>query len=300
MTSRPPSSYPPRKLLLTGASSFLGWYVGRAALLSWDVIGTYHTHPLSNPGFTTCALDLTDPVAVKDLFHALQPDAVLHLAAQSKPNLCQTDPSGSRAINVTASVRLAELCADAGIPYGFTSTDLVFDGRHAPYRETDPVCPVSLYGEQKAEAEAEILRRYPQAVVCRMSLMYGAAPTAPSFLQTFLEQLQRGQPMKLFVDEFRSPLSGRDAATGLLLALEKAQGILHLGGGDRLSRYDFGLMMADIFGLPLDLIQACRQADVPMPAPRPADVSVDISRARALGFAPGSTREELAALQKSG
>jgi len=295
-----PSPAPARKLLLTGASSFLGWYASQAAQSSWEVVGTYHTHPVQIPGCNPHPLDLTDQKAVEQLFHTLRPDAVLHLAAQSRPNVCQTDPVGSRAINVTASVHLADLCAAAAIPFAFTSTDLVFDGRHAPYRETDPVCPLSLYGEQKAEAEGEILRRYPQAVVCRMSLMYGDAPTAPSFLQIFLNQMRQGQPMKLFIDEFRTPLSGRDAATGLLLALEKAQGILHLGGGDRLSRHDFGLVIADVFDIPRHLIQSCRQADVPMPAPRPADVSVNISRARELGFAPGGVREELEVLVKGG
>jgi len=284
------------KLLVTGVSGFLGWYVSRAAASTWTVIGTYHTHACSSAEFPTYSLNLTDRPAVEQFFQDLQPDAVIHLAAQSKPNVCQTDPAGSRAINVTASVHLANLCAEAEIPYVFTSTDLVFDGRNAPYTEADPVCPVSLYGEQKAEAEAEILRCYPRAVVCRMSLMYGAVPTAPSFLQTFLAPLRQGQPMKLFTDEFRSPLSGRDAAKGLLLALAKAQGILHLGGGDRLSRYDFGLIMADVFNISPTLIQPCRQADVPMAAPRPADVSVDIGLARSLGFTPGQTRQELEAL----
>ncbi|MBD1912386.1 MULTISPECIES: NAD(P)-dependent oxidoreductase [unclassified Leptolyngbya] len=291
----PPTS---RQLLVTGASGFLGWYVCRAAAATFQVTGTYHRHPLSISGVNNQSLNLTDFGAIAAFFQTLQPDGVIHLAAESKPNACQMDPEGSRAINVTASVQLAELCAEAAIPYVFTSTDLVFDGHHAPYREADPVAPVSLYGKQKLEAEQEILRRYPQAAICRMSLMFGAAPTAPSFLQTFLEQIRRGEPIRLFTDEFRSPLSGRDAATGLLLALEKASGILHLGGGDRLSRYEFGLIMAEVFGLPQTLIQPCSQSDVPMPAPRPPDVSVDISRARALGFTPGNVREELIAIRE--
>lgn len=285
-------------LLVTGASGFLGWYVCRAAQPGWQVTGTYHRRPPSIANINPLALDLTDTGAVQAMFETLQPDGVIHLAAESKPNACQINPRGSYAINVAASIQLADLCAQAAIPFVFTSTDLVFDGHHAPYREADPVAPVSLYGKQKVEAEQAILRRYPQAAICRMSLMYGATPTAPSFLQTFLHQVQQGQPMKLFTDEFRSPLSGRDAATGLLLALEKASGILHLGGGDRLSRYAFGLLIAEVFDIPNALIQPCTQADVPMPAPRPPDVSVDISRARSLGFAPGSVREELIALRE--
>lgn len=287
------------KLWLTGVSGFLGWYVAEAARAQWQVMGTYHRHAVAIPGVALRQVDLTDAIALRQTFSDLQPDAVIHLAALSQPNRCQENPELSRAINVTASVRLAELCAEAAIPFVFTSSDQVFDGKKAPYREMDPVSPLNLYGEQKAEAEAEILRCYPQAAVCRMALMYGAAPTAPNFLQTFLERMVRGETLKLFTDEFRTPLSGRDAAAGLLLALEKAQGLLHLAGGDRLSRYEMGQIMVEVFELPESSIQPSCQADVPIPAPRPPDVSADISLARSLGFAPRHFRPELIALKQA-
>jgi|GEM_PF-20902 len=291
---------PRQKLWLTGASGFLGWYVAAAARADWQVVGSYNRHAVAIPGIALQRVDLTDAIALQHAFSDLQPDAVIHTAALSQPNRCQENPALSRAINVTASVRLAELCADAGIPFVFTSSDQVFDGKNAPYRETDPVSPLNLYGAQKAEAEVEIVRRYPQAAVCRMALMYGAAPTAPNFLQTFLERIVQGQTLQLFTDEFRTPLSGRDAAAGLLLALAKAKGLLQLAGGDRLSRYEMGQIMVEVFDLPASSIQPSRQADVPMPAPRPPDVSADISLARSLGFAPHSFREELEALQRTG
>ncbi|MBE9100422.1 SDR family oxidoreductase [Vacuolonema iberomarrocanum] len=299
--SQPQSPQPSRpKLWLTGASGFLGWYVAEATQAQWDVVGTYHRHAVTLPGIVSRALDLTDAIALRRFFSDLKPAAVIHTAALSQPNRCQENPVLSRAINVTASIQLADLCAEAGIPFVFTSSDQVFDGKHAPYRETDSVSPLNLYGEHKAEAEAEILRRHPQAAVCRMALMYGAAPTATNFLQTFLTQIGQGKTLQLFTDEFRTPLSGRDAAAGLLLALEKTQGLLHLAGGDRLSRYEMGKTMVDVFNLPAASIQPSRQADMPLPAPRPPDVSADIGLARSLGFAPHPFRSELENLKQSG
>lgn len=289
-------SAPPKTLLITGISGFLGWHVYQATCASWTVYGTYQTRSVSFADANTLALDLTDFAALQQAFQEIRPDAVIHTAALSQPNACQTQPELSRQINVLASLNLAGLCADAGIPFAFTSTDLVFDGHHAPYREADPVCPLSLYGEQKAEAEAGILSRYPDAAVCRMPLMFGAAPTAPSFLQPFLQKLREGEALRLFTDEFRTPISGRDAAKGLLLALEKVRGLVHLGGRERLSRYEFGLRMAEAFDLSPDPISPCKQADVPMPAPRPPDVSMDSSYAFGLGYAPGGVLEELRAL----
>ena len=197
-------------------------------------------------------------------------------------------------INVTVSLKIAELCAYNSIPYVFTSTDLVFDGKKGSYKETDAVNPVNIYGEHKVMAENGILERYSQATICRMPLMFGnATPTATSFMQSFIKMLEEGKELKLFVDEFRTPVSGKTAAEGLLLALEKVQGIIHLGGKEKISRYDFGRILVEIFEFPNAKIKASRQQDVKMAAPRPSDVSLDSSKAFELGYRPLSLREQL-------
>jgi len=285
------------KLLVTGASGFLGWNLCQLAMMDWEVYGTYCTHTVELPGTTLLKLDLTDFSAVQQLFQTLQPDAVIHLAAQSQPNRCQQEPQASHRINVTAAWDIAGLCAEASIPCAFTSTDLVFNGLKPPYREDAPVSPVNLYGEQKVLAEEGMLSRYPQTAVCRMPLMFGAAPpTASSFIQPFIQTLRSHGELKLFIDEFRTPVSGTTAAKGLLLALQKVQGRIHLGGKERLSRYAFGQLMAEVLNLPTTGLQGCRQRDVTMAAARPPDVSLDSTKAFALGYAPLSLREELAAL----
>lgn len=210
------------------------------------------------------------------------------------------NPEKSRKINVDTAVNLAGLCADQSIPYLFTSTDLVFDGLNPPYREEDPVSPVNTYAEQKALAEEGILRRYPDAVVCRMPLMFGdPGPAGESFIQPMLHAMQKGRELQLFVDEYRTPVSGRDAAHGIFLSLERIGGIIHLGGPERISRYDFGRLLARVFHFSEAQCVPCLQKDVPMPAPRSKDVSLDSSRAFALGFTPGRPEEELEALAGS-
>jgi dTDP-4-dehydrorhamnose reductase len=286
------------KLLITGASGFLGWHVAQQAQPDWEVVGTGRSRSLDWPGIALIQLDLTDFAALKALFHEVQPDAVIHLAAVSSPNVCQQAPEASYQVNVTASCNLAGLCADAAIPCAFTSTDLVFDGHHAPYRETDPVAPVNAYGEQKVLAEQGMLARYPAVAVCRMPLMFGEVPPdASSFLQPFIQTLREERELWLFVDEFRTPVSGRTAAKGLLLALQNMQGVIHLGGKERISRYEFGRLMVEMLELPATGLKACQQADVTMAAKRPPDVSLDSSKAFALGYKPSSLRDELLALK---
>jgi dTDP-4-dehydrorhamnose reductase len=283
-----------KKLLITGASGFLGWHLCQLAKQEWEIYGTYLSHPLEISGIKMLKLNLTNFQELQHIFNDIKPTAVIHTAAHSQPNFCQTHPEESHTINVTTSCNIADLCADNSIPCAFTSSDLVFDGLNAPYRETDAVCPVNLYGEQKAIAEAGMLERYPMTAVCRMPLMFGApTPTAKSFIQPIIETLKSEKELSLFIDEFRTPVSGTTAAKGLLLALEKVNGIIHLGGKERISRYDFGKLLVEVFQLPATGLKTCRQQDVKMPAPRPADVSLDSSKAFGLGYKPLSLKEEL-------
>lgn len=284
-----------KKLLITGASGFLGWTICQIAQKDWEVYGTYCSQQLDIPNVKLLQLDLKDFSALKQLLGEIEPSAVIHAAACSKPNFCQTYPEESYAVNVTPAWNLAGLCAELGIACTFTSSDLVFDGLHPPYKETDPVSPVSHYGEQKVLAEQGMLERNPRTIICRLPVMFGQVPpTANTFFQTFLKAMQAGEELNLFVDEIRTTTSGTTAAQGLLLALEKSTGgILHLGGKERVSRYEFGRLMAEIFQFPQAKLNPCSQKDVPMAAPRSPDTSLDISGAIALGFQPLSLRQEL-------
>ncbi|NEO29262.1 MAG: NAD(P)-dependent oxidoreductase [Symploca sp. SIO3C6] len=287
-----------KKLLVTGASGFLGWNLCQLARQEWEVYGTYFSHSVEIPNVNLLKADLSDFQDLKRLYSEIQPAAIIHTAANSRPNFCQLHPQESYRINVKVSCNLAGLSADYGIPCVFTSTDLVFDGLNPPYKETDPVSPVCYYGEQKVKAEQGMLERYQQTAICRMPLMFGAAPpTSSSFIQPFLKAFRKGQELTLFTDEFRTPVSAQTAARGLLLALEKAQGILHLGGKERVSRYKFGLLMTKVLDLSPDKVKTCRQQDVPMAAPRSPDTSLDSSQAFALGYQPLSLQEELEALR---
>ncbi len=289
-----------KKILVTGASGFLGWNICNFAQKDYEIFGTVFSNPLEISGIKIISIDLTHFNDLKRIFKKIVPDGVIHTAAASRPEYCQSFPDESRHINVDAAVNLAGLCADLGIPFAFTSTDLVFDGQHAPYKESDPVNPVNIYGEQKAAAEEKVQNTYPHAALCRMPMMFGASsPSNETFFQQTVKALQEGRELTLFTDEFRTPVSGHTAAQGLIMALHKAQGILHLGGRERISRYDFGKLIAGVMGCSGENITACKQGDVKLTVPRAADVSLDSTRAYSMGFMPPSLKEELRSQLKS-
>ncbi|MBP0035588.1 MAG: sugar nucleotide-binding protein [Roseofilum sp. Belize BBD 4] len=106
------------------------------------------------------ALNLLDFSALERLFTDIQPDAIIHTAAQSSPNYCQTHPQETDEINIHAAVEIARLSAQRHIPCVFTSTDLVFDGTAAPYGEADRPSPINHYGQQKVRAEQAMRQEY--------------------------------------------------------------------------------------------------------------------------------------------
>ncbi len=284
-----------KKLLVTGASGFLGWNLCQAATKNWEVYGTYFSQKVEIPNISLFKVDLRDYEAIAELVKTIKPDGIIHTAAASKPNFCQTHPEESYEINVAASINIARLCSKYNIHCAFTSTDLVFDGENPFYRESDPVSPICYYGEQKVAAENKMSEIHNAIAICRMPLMFGhASPVSPSFIQGIISNLKANREVNLFVDEFRTPASASAAAAGLLLAVEKKiKGTLHLGGKEKTSRYDFGLLLADIWQLPTELIKPGKQADIVMVAKRAPDTSLDSSKAFSLGYQPLSLKEEL-------
>ncbi len=291
-------------VLVTGCSGFLGWNLCRWLVKNrkdnHTVFGTYNRQKFSISQVQTLPLDLTDETAIAQALQRINPAAVFHLAAAARPNWCQTNAHISQRINVTAALNLATQCADQEIDFIFTSTDLVFDGLRGNYSEDESVSPVCLYGEQKVAAELRVSDRHPTAKICRMPLMFGAAPpTSASFLQGFIEKLRSPEPLFAFTDEFRTPASAQDAAAGLVIALEKTVepvgGLrcLHLGGPERLSRYDFAKKLAIALALSPDQVQPGLQAELTMAAPRSPDTSLNSQRAFALGYQPGFVEHRL-------
>ncbi|MDB5281547.1 MAG: dTDP-4-dehydrorhamnose reductase [Bacteroidota bacterium] len=283
-----------KKLLITGASGFLGYHLLRVAAKDWEVYGFGNTHNIDFGDAVVLQCDITNYIALGDYFEDIEPDAVIHAAAIADGAFCQNNKAKSYEVNVEATRNLAGICCDLQIPFAFTSTDLVFDGKKGMYTEEDVKNPLSVYGEHKSIAEEETIKIYPGASVFRLPLMFGHLEASyNSYFHKFLMQLKRGEKANLFSDEYRSITGAKSISKGILNLLEKGAGVVHLGGPERLSRYEFGLKVAEMFNLPVELLVAGLQKDFKTDTPRPADVSLNIQKAISLGFAPHSVVEEL-------
>jgi dTDP-4-dehydrorhamnose reductase len=220
---------------ITGAGGLIGRYLAEAQT---PPANRFHIIPL-----THAMLDLTDFAAVEKRFRAERPALVIHCAAMSKSPDCQANPAQAKKINVEATAQLAALGAD--VDFIFFSSDLVFDGRKGGYIETDPVNPLSVYGETKVQAEQIVLKN-PRHTVIRTSLNSGASSNG---ISAYNEQWQaawkKGLTLNLFFDEFRCPIPASVTARAVWeLAGQRRSGLYHLAGSERLSRVAIGELLA--------------------------------------------------------
>jgi dTDP-4-dehydrorhamnose reductase len=192
---------------------------------------------------------------------------------------CARDPGRAEAVNTSATATLAELCDAAGARLVFVSTDLVFDGERAPYREADPPAPLSVYGRTKAAAEGAVLERARHAVV-RVSLLFGPSLIGKAnFFDHQVAALRGGQPVRLFHDEWRTPLGFATAARALAaIATSEVTGQLHIGGPERMSRVEMGRRLAACLSTTAAIEPVSRFSIAG--EPRPRDTSLDSARYR--------------------
>lgn len=288
------------RILVTGASGFLGAWICKALIADskHEVIAHSLWGRLPNTlNVSHLKVDLCEETAVSRLFECANPDAVIHTAALSDPNFCEENPGLSKRINIEASRFIANECQRRDIGLVFTSTDLVFDGHMGAYSEIDAANPVNIYGRHKVEAETAIHWIQPQATIVRLPWMFGIGLTKCSPFSSYLKRLKAKQVISGFIDEYRSPVSYPVAAAGIVKLLGQAPGrLLHLGGPERVSRYEFLRSLAALSGNDPDLVLAQKQNEAVFAAKRPADVSLESNAAYALGYQPPGLEAMIMAL----
>jgi dTDP-4-dehydrorhamnose reductase len=230
-----------------------------------------------------------DPPSLERAFEIARPTAVVHAATFGSARDCELDEAGARRVNVDGTAALAEGCARHGARLIALSTDQVFDGERAPVREDAGARPLMAYGRTKLQGEEVVLQRCPGSAVVRVALVCGRAHgPRPSASEALAWALRRGERLRLFTDEFRTPVDPEGVASALAALLRgNGAGLYHLGGPERVSRHELGLRVAHAFGLDASPIDAATQAGFSVGAPRPPDVSLDSGRARReLGYEP--------------
>ena len=275
---------PPMSVLVTGSGGHLGSVLlprARDAFgAAWGTVSLGGRRP---PDQEVLAVDLREPAALVERVLVERPRTIVHLAAISRVADAWRDPIRAHEVNVLSTAELTALAGRVGARLVLASTEMVFDGRGAPYDEAATPHPRTQYGRTKLAAESHVLG-YRQGVVVRLPLLLGIPPLAPAggHLAELAHAFAKGPPARLFEDEYRTPMSLANAADALIkiAGAPGLTGIVHVAGIERVSRLELGLRWAKSLGV-VPRYEAVRAADLELPEPRPPDLSMTTGRYQA-------------------
>ncbi len=264
------------KILLTGGKGMLGRTL-TAELKEFDVI------PSDLPEG-----DITNPESFDALLKTEKPDAVIHCAAMTAVDKCETETDLAYRLNAFGSANVAAACHRNGVRLIAISTDYVFDGAaDRPYHEFDAANGGNtVYGQSKFAGEEAIRRHCPNHVICRISWLYGAG--GPSFVHAMVNLADGTRPeLKVVHDQIGNPTSTLAVAKKLreILNNGKLVGTFHLTCEGEATWCEFAQEIFAQLGLNQEVIP-CRTDEFPRPAPRPANSRLEKRMLRLSGLPP--------------
>ena len=249
------------------------------------------------------AMDITIRAEVDRVFDAVRPEAVIHAAAMTNVDACETDPEACRLQNVTATQHLVDAAKRHGSHFIFLSTDFIFDGLHGPYREEDAAAPLSVYGHSKLEGERIVMGAgLAKWAIARTIIVFGVAPglSRGNAVLWAKGALEKGQPIKAVDDQWRMPTLAEDLADGCIrIAKRGASGIYNLSGPDGMSILELVMRVGRFFNLDTAVVTPVKSDALGQPAKRPPRTGFVLDKARRdLGYAPHGFEEGLAVVRE--
>jgi dTDP-4-dehydrorhamnose reductase len=295
----------PKRILICGSNGLLGQRLSLLLSLrtEYEVLNTSHhrSFVFDRQLFDYTQLDITRRSDVKSLVSSFQPTVILNAAAATNVDWCETHREEAWKVNVTGVENLIEAARKVGAKLIHVSTDYIFDGKHAPYREDDRPEPLSYYGKTKLASENALkASEIPYAIV-RTIVVYGyGIGVKLNFPLWVLDHLKARKTIRCVDDQVSNPTFVGDVALSMISIMEREhEGVYHVCGSETVSRYDFALRVAETFGLDPSLIQRVKSADLQQPAKRPPyTVFVTEKAQRELGITPLSVREGLNLLKQ--
>ena len=255
------------RILITGAFGQLGHSL--QSVLSkksnYDLICTGRK---LKKGQEVIPLDIRNQVALKELINTTAPDILINLAAMTNVDACELNPKLAGEINVAG---LEHICDSFKGKIIHLSTDYVFDGTSGPYKENDPLNPISIYGKTKLASEHILLEKDIKNLVIRGNVLYDYSPhTSASFLNWVVSSLKGNQEIKVVEDQFNNPTWTRSMSDIIELSIENdLEGIIHWGDSEHISRFEFAKLIAKKFSLDESLIKPILTSELNQPARRP-------------------------------
>lgn len=285
------------KILITGGSGLLGQYLNINISKQHEILTLYNTNVGNCQNYHSHKIDLTDYEQLKKVFDEFRPEIVIHTAALTNSIFsANLDSKRIYNINVNVTHQLAQLCDHYKSKMIYISTDLVYAGyRGSMLKEDAKIIPVSIYAETKLMGEVKIQNTIDNFIILRMALLFGFGlnHSTNHFHRMFID-LKEGRSVKLFVDQFRTPISLHEAARIIseIVDYDLREEVMNIGGLERLSRYELGERLCSITGFDKNLLIKIKMDDVP-DLPKVEDVSMNTDKLNSLGLKRKNIEESI-------
>jgi dTDP-4-dehydrorhamnose reductase len=245
---------------MTGATGMLGHALFPVLQQSHQVVGVGAED-----------FDIRDERAVRDCLSANRPELVVHLAAYTDVDGCETDPQRAVETNGTGTQNVARACAEINSSMLYVSTDYVFDGtKTEPYREQDRPNPINVYGQSKLAGERHVEALLDRYFIVRTSWLFG--PKGKNFVATILKLAQRQTELHVVIDQHGSPTYTRHLASSVALLVGTGKyGIYHISGSGSCSWFGFAQTILDLSGFQRVRLVPISSEECARPARRPAN-----------------------------
>jgi dTDP-4-dehydrorhamnose reductase len=288
------------RLLVVGSNGLLGQKVvelfvrGSSAEITASSIEPAPVRALQSVTYRQA--DITSKKDVKSLVSAVEPTAVVNCAAMTNVDACESDRELAWRINVSGVEHLADAAKKSNAALVHISTDYVFDGKRGPYSEDDRPEPLSYYGKTKLASENLLRASDVTHLILRTMVLYGHAEgVKANFALWLIDSLQKKAPVRVVDDQVGNPTLVDDLAYAIMRAIELQKwGLYHIAGRDILSRYEFSVRLAGVFGLDPGLITPVKTTELKQPAPRPLQSGLVTLKAETeIGYRPSTVEEGL-------
>ncbi len=258
------------KVFIIGASGLVGSNCQKHFTeQGWDVKGSYFSYPTQGTVF----YNTLDPANAENFdIAAWKPDIIVHCGALTHVDYCETHEDESYQKTVQSTINIIALAKKCSARMVYLSTDYVFDGKKGPYKEDDPVNPVSVYGRHKLEAEQLVLKEVLGSLVLRVTNVYGNELRGKNFIARIIDQCRNNQKLtlKLPYDQFASPTNALDIARAMFVLLhDNKKGIYHIGSTDYMNRIELALRVLQYFPKAEYDLVPMNTAQLQQPAARP-------------------------------
>lgn len=294
------------KILITGSNGLLGQKLVKLLLDEGiEVIatsrGANRVNYLSKP-FEYCELDITHQSQVNEVMDKYKPDTIIHTAAMTNVDQCETEQDGCIKLNVDAVEYLVKASESINAHFIHLSTDFIFDGEDGPYKEEDLPNPISFYGQSKLDAEVIVKAAKCDWSILRTVLVYGITPgmSRSNIILWVKENLENGKPLNIVDDQWRTPTLAEDLALGCYLTAKKrATGVFNISGEEMLTPYDMAEKTADYFKLDFSLVTKVDGSTFSQPAKRPPRTGFILDKAKeVLNYQPQSFEQGIQILDE--